>query len=456
MLQQVIRIFSLALLSLLFSGMALAAEKAADLDQAKGLIGAGKASEAYEMLAPFEFYQAGDPDFDYVLGLAALESGKYNAATLAFERVLAVNPNHAGARLDFARAYFALKDLDRAEEQFKILQTQNPPPAAKQTIEKYLAGITELRNARNPALTAYVEGVLGYDSNITNVTRDFTSAVFQTFRLQNIVPTGNSVARGDSYVGVNAGLLYNLPVDAQIGWTFGLDGKQKEYLNEGDFRSTTLNGNLGFSYKVEQDTFRVGAQFQRFIQNGISTSTPPTSLDSDVYGLGGSWQRTIDPRTQLALFTQFNFLRYADLPLSDSNSVTIGAALTHALALPYQPVFLVSLYHTNESALNLLNNGTDFSREVVGARVAGQLTFSSEWEAFAVVGYQFRDDKLLGARQPNVLGRDILTDVTLGLNWKINKDWSLRPRLTYTDNSSNIPLYNSRRTDVSVAMRHEF
>ena len=445
----------IAALCLALSGLAQAAENAADLQQAQALLNSGKAAEAYALLLPFEFYQAGDPAYDYLLGVAALDSGKYNAATLAFERVLAVNPNHAGARIDMARAYFALNDLERSEEQFKLVLTQNPPEIAKKVAENHLERIEELRKAKNPALTAYVEGVVGYDSNITNVTRDFTNAVFQSYSLPGLQATGNSIPRDDGYAGLNAGVLYSLPHDSEVTWNFSLDGKQREYFSESKFRSTTLSAIMGFSFTREQDTLRFGVNAQRFIQEGDAATTPATSLDYDFYGIGGSWQRLLDPNTQVGLFGVFNFVRYADLPLSDFNGVTVGAAITHSLALPYQPIFLASLFHSQESARNQLSNGTDFSREIVGIRLAGQLTFDPKWEGFANFSYQFRDDKSLGARQPNIYGKDTLADVTLGLRWKLDKDWSLRPQVTYTDNRSNIPLYETSRTDISIALRKE-
>jgi len=71
-------------------------EHNADLEQARSLIAQGKASAAYAMLEANEFDRAGDVDFDTVLGIAALDSGKPDKATLAFERVLAVDPNAAG------------------------------------------------------------------------------------------------------------------------------------------------------------------------------------------------------------------------------------------------------------------------------------------------------------------------------------------------------------------------
>ena len=111
---------------------------AADLDlaRAEGLMKEGKAAEAYTLLEPFEFEQSGDIKFDYLLGIAALDSGKPDKATIAFERVLAVDPNFAGARIDMGRAYFQLGDFTRAKTEFETVLTQNPPPAAKVTIDR--------------------------------------------------------------------------------------------------------------------------------------------------------------------------------------------------------------------------------------------------------------------------------------------------------------------------------
>ena len=43
-----------------------------DLELARKLIVEGKPAEAYALLEPYEFEQAGNTKFDYLLGLAAL------------------------------------------------------------------------------------------------------------------------------------------------------------------------------------------------------------------------------------------------------------------------------------------------------------------------------------------------------------------------------------------------
>ena len=83
------------------------------LSEAEALLNSGKSDEAYKLLAPMDFEYSGNVRFDYLLGVSALDSGHPDKATLAFERVLAVEPNFAGARLDMARAYFHLGDLAR-------------------------------------------------------------------------------------------------------------------------------------------------------------------------------------------------------------------------------------------------------------------------------------------------------------------------------------------------------
>jgi len=108
---------------------ALAADP--DLKKVDALIEQGRVAEAYSLLEPFEYKQAGDVNFNYLLGTAALDSGKPDKARLAFERVLAADPYFAAARIGMGRAYFALGDFNRAKTEFETVLTQNPSPTAR-------------------------------------------------------------------------------------------------------------------------------------------------------------------------------------------------------------------------------------------------------------------------------------------------------------------------------------
>ena len=62
------------------------------LEKARRLLNENNPKQAYMELIPLEGTLAGNIDYDYLLGVAALDSGKYEDAIIAFERVLAVNP----------------------------------------------------------------------------------------------------------------------------------------------------------------------------------------------------------------------------------------------------------------------------------------------------------------------------------------------------------------------------
>ena len=74
------------------------AQQTPELAAAERLIREGRAAEALRRLVADEEAHAGEPDFDYLLGLAALEADDPALATLALERVLAQvvsEPQHA-------------------------------------------------------------------------------------------------------------------------------------------------------------------------------------------------------------------------------------------------------------------------------------------------------------------------------------------------------------------------
>ena len=124
------------------------------LRDADALIKNGNPAAAYTLLKPLEFERSGEIRFDYLFGIAALDSGHADKATLAFERVLTMDPNFAGARLDMARAYYQLGDLLRAKTEFETVSGQNPPELAKATIQKYLDAIASHEQAKKTRISA--------------------------------------------------------------------------------------------------------------------------------------------------------------------------------------------------------------------------------------------------------------------------------------------------------------
>ena len=112
-----------ALAMRLFAGVALfaiaatamAADAAKVMSDAQQLLAAGNPKQAYMILVAEQNTLSGKREFDYLLGVAALDSGKIDEAIIAFERVLAEKSNDAGALMDLGRAYFSAGSMDLAD-----------------------------------------------------------------------------------------------------------------------------------------------------------------------------------------------------------------------------------------------------------------------------------------------------------------------------------------------------
>ena len=94
------------------------------LSMTKIVLGLALAVLSLSALADQVLDRAGNPDFDYLLGIAALDSGHGERAVFALERVLAVQPSNALARAEIARAYLFIGEKDTARREFENVKRE--------------------------------------------------------------------------------------------------------------------------------------------------------------------------------------------------------------------------------------------------------------------------------------------------------------------------------------------
>ncbi len=272
------------------------------LAAAERLLAEGKADEAWKLLSPHEFALAGREDFDYVLGVAALESGRADLATLILERVLAVNPNHAAARLDMGRAYYALGDFERARAEFDSVLRFEPPPFARATIERYLAAMDQRRAAppRARTVTGYVEVFAGRDSNVNAATAQ-NSLYIPLFGV-NFSLASSSTQTRDSFSGLGGGVEAVLPVATGLGLLAGADLRLRAHPKAGAYDYSSGDLRLGAQYAGERDLVRATVSRNDYRLDGAAYRRTP--------GIGLEWRRALDQRTQLSFFAQDSRIRY--------------------------------------------------------------------------------------------------------------------------------------------------
>lgn len=435
---------------------------------ADALLRAGKPAEAYTLLEAAEFERAGDVRFDYLLGITALDSGKPDRATLVFERVLSVDPNFAGARLDMARAYYQLGDFARAKTEFDRVMEQNPPVGAKVTIQKYLDEIAQHDVAQRTRITGYIEGVLGGDSNVNTGTGTSISVASLSPGLAALITglTGNTnpqilpSRRADNYYGLNAGGEIAHPLTDNWSVFAGAELRQRGNMVHTPYDSSSLEGKLGASYAEAKNIWKVTLlTAQGYMAN---------SMRRDTQGVNAEWQHSFSPANQVNGFVQYGKNRATGFPANapgtdartngNTDLMIAGAGWLHQLSGGRQLIF-ASAYTGREldAAPVAVIQPPDGKRRFDGVRVGMQSMVSDQAEGFASLGWQHAVfSKPNAFIVNNGVRNEYQYDMTLGLNWHLNGLWSVKPQLSVYSKRSNLAIYSYDRTDVSLTLRRDF
>ncbi len=419
------------------------------LAEAEVLMAAGNSSRAYALLLPNEYEHAGDKGFDYLFGIAALDSGKPDKATLAFERVLAVDPNFAGARMDMARAYYQLGDAPRAKTEFEAVLKQDPPEAARITILKYLDAMTQAEEARRLQISMYLEGSYGSDSNANNST---SQSEVKVPAFGNITFTLNpsNVQTPDNYYTGATGVDINNKLEGEWGMYLGFDVRKRgnQQLKTLDFGS--LDTRAGITYGTGDDVFRIGATFSQF---SVAHETNRNSS-----GMSADWRHSFSPVDQINFFVNYGGNRFVDssMKINDSNQTVLGSSFLHILENGKTATF-GSFNVVNDKAVA---GRADGNKKGFGLRLGGQSSLIEYFDIFANLGCQSgkydKDNAAFSTPTSPRARKDTTWDWSFGLNWHLDKDWTLRPQMSYTNNISNIPIYSFTRTDRSITLRRDF
>ena len=128
----------------LFAGGAYAADSAPSMQEARRLLNEGRAAESAALLERDQLSYAGNADFDYLLGLAWLKSGKSGEAMFAFERVLMSDPANADARLRAAQISAERGDAAYARELLQALEEGRLTPPQQQDLDKVRATLAAI------------------------------------------------------------------------------------------------------------------------------------------------------------------------------------------------------------------------------------------------------------------------------------------------------------------------
>jgi tetratricopeptide (TPR) repeat protein len=421
--------------------LSLGAAADAVTDRAKALLQRQDAAGAYKLLLPLEPQRAGDPEYDYLLGIAALDAGDPERAIFALERVLAVQPDNLQARAEIARAYLATGEREAAKRELEAVRARQVPPQVRETIERFLSAIAAAERTR---VDKYLELAFGYDTNVNSATGMSTIAIPAVGNLAfTLDPSLTEL--DDQFLNLLAGISFTRKLSLAWSIVGGFSGAFRKNLTEDQFNTDNLDGSLGVRYTRGLNAITVGAQAQYF------------AVDAERYrdtaGLVAQWQHSFDERTQATLYGQHAALRYETQPVRDADRSVVGIAFAKALSGDYAPAIFASLYGGEEKELN--KAFPHLGHELVGVRLGGQWRLGGPWSAFGSISYEQRE---YGGTEPLFLvaREDKQTDVNAGLSYLWRSGMTLRLQVSHTENSSNVVLNDFDRTVVSTSVRFNF
>jgi len=448
------------------------------LREADALVKNGKPADAYALLEPLEFERSGEIRFDYLLGIAALDSGKPDKATLAFERVLAMDKNFAGARLDMARAYYQLGDLPRAKTEFEEVMKQNPPEGARVTIQKYLDTIAAQELSKQTRVTGYIEGTVGHDRNVNSGTDSSIAIATLSQPLAALISalTGNSnpqippSQRSGNYFGLAGGV--DISRNLNTNWSIygGADVRLRNNNQPLDVYDTSnLGGRVGLMYAEEKNAYRL-----TFTDGDTHSGR---TMRTNSIGLNAEWQHTLSPSNQASVFAQLGQNRAfgyqatdtgtpkTDVRIEgDTDQVVAGAGWLHISADGKKAVF-GNLSFGNEldvaPALRPNTSGGFDSGRVDGKkhfgnlRIGGQTALTEQLDGFASLSWLRANYTGTNAFIASGTRKEDQYDVAVGVSWHLDKLWTIKPQVTYSRKNSNLALYRFDRTDASLTVRYD-
>ena len=408
------------------------------LSEAKTLLDAGKAKEAYALLSEHEVAFAGTPEFDYLFGLAALDSRHAKEAAFALERVVAEQPDFLGARMDLARAQLALGERSLAREQFRFLLTQQPPEETRVVIQRYLDSIGNSRVRLHASWSALAQAGAGYDSNANGSTSEQSFLGF-TLDPHNVATSssfgelalnGANVLSFSPTFGVvsSLGLMHRANADASfVDQSVSSLASTAIWLRGAYRLSAGVDGYVGWLDRVNHER---GA-----------------NLD-----LGASHQFGSDYEGALSL--RAGAVQYRDdaLRILDTDRYLAGASLTRFNLGPHGARVGATLLLGMDDPRQA---GSPYGNDRYGVRIFGSMALLPNATAYAELSEMSTryDGSFFGSkRNDDQLGITLAADLQ---DFPAQR-WTLTPRLRYMKNDSNVPLYEYDRFEAVIYIRRGF
>lgn len=401
------------------------------LFRAEDLLGNGRHERAYELLIPQEARLAGNPLYDYLLGVAALDSGRYSEAIFSLQRSLAVEPGFSGARMELARAYYDAGNKTVARVLFIKLLDEDPPSLVRSVLNNYISAIDAAPDVPQSELSAFADMNVGYDNNANGSTSD------QQFLGFTLSP--NNVETGSSFVEVGTGFEWLVPRGRQLTWAVSARASQRVNPDASFVDATVLSGIAGMNW--QRGAFFGRAQFDGYFGGREGNS------NESYGGLDVLMGRRLSSRWDLSLGLRGGAQRFEDsIEVLDVDRYLYTVGITHRR---HGALFSLQAIGGEDSEVQ---SGSPYGNTKSGGRLSMNTQIGDSALLYASIGSlkSDYDGLFFGSARED---KQLTSFIQLEFQNFLTEGLSIAPRIRYVDNESDIQLYDYDRTEFGVMFR---
>jgi hypothetical protein len=156
---------------------------------------------------------------------------------------------------------------------------------------------------------------------------------------------------------------------------------------------------------------------------------------------------------QLGIFARIGAIDYVDdFNIKDSAQIVSGVSWIHVLGLSSRPSLITTLiFGEDDPDIST----SPYARTFSGVRFTAAAAMTHQLNLFASIGSTSSsyEGEFFGLPDDR---KDDFSQLTLGMNWRFDKNWSFKALLNQSENTSNIDLFDYDKTELMLIARSDF
>ncbi len=395
---------------------------------------------AYQRALQLQPQNEGDPRFDYLFGLSALETGHYNEAVFALDRVTVAMPEVIRPRLELARAYLKINNRIAALKQFKDVLALSPPPEVRKNVSLYIAGLNnKSKFSQQTVVNRLASFSIGYDDNI-NFGSDNSRIDLPGLGLVTL--NSSAIKQKSGFAEANFQIIQR-KLKNKVQSTFLIAKiSHRHYFKNADFNFSNIDLRAGFETSHNNKQYQLIARDNPVFLNG--------SLYSNTLGFDAVIRKSLSLNNIVSASLGIENYDNKKIALSDRKRFLFGLKLDQVFGDIQQQY---KLHLGKEFAKKTA--GKAFSRNILGAGYKLSYDWDSKNTSYLNLDYlhykhQAPYSTLPAKRKDNKVVIQVTHEV------KITKKATLEFSAIHTRNNSNLDLYDVKRNEIKAGIRYEW